>query len=371
MADELRRKRFRPDVIVAHSGWGPAMFVKEVFPQARLLLWIEWFHRALGANNGFLPEEPMDPDAVLRTRTSNLPFLLDLAEADWSVCPTEFQAAQIPRLFRRRLSVLHEGVDTTYFRARSSASRPAAHRRAAAPRRRRTGDLLRPVGWSPTEAFPQFLRAVESVVARRPRAHVVIAGRDEVVYGRPLPPGQTWKRKLLDELDLPADRVHFVGQLPYGQYKQVLQASHAHVYLTIPFVLSWSMLEAMACGALVIGSDTEPVREVVTHERNGVLVPFFDHDHLAARIDHVLDHQASYLPCGCRPVRASWTATSSPRLLPRQLDLIGRVARGEHAQLSRWPNQPRTTFPSGLPEQLRTDNPEGGYVANECQRLLG
>lgn len=328
MADELRRQRFRPDVIVAHSGWGPAMFVKEVFPQARLLLWIEWFHRARGANNGFLPEEPMDPDAVLRTRTNNLPFLLDLAEADWSVCPTEFQAAQIPRLFRRRVSVLHEGVDTSYFR-------PEALR----PDQLRVGDLHLPPdaelvtyatrGMEPYRGFPQFLRAAALVVARRPKAHLVIAGRDEVVYGRPLPPGQSWKEKLQGELDLPADRVHFVGQLPYGQYKQLLQASHAHVYLTIPFVLSWSVLEAMACGALVIGSDTEPVREVISHEQNGVLVPFFDHEHLAARIDHVLDHQSSYRQMREHARRTIVDRYDLAALLPRQLDLVRRVARGD------------------------------------------
>jgi glycosyltransferase involved in cell wall biosynthesis len=325
MADELRRKRFRPDVVVAHSGWGPAMFVKEVFPQARLLLWLEWFHRAAGANNGFLPEEPMTPDITLRVRASNVPFLLDLVEADWSVCPTEYQASQIPLRFRRRLSVLHEGVDTSYFQPQRIA-----------PEALRIGGLRLPPGaelltyatrgMEPYRGFPQFLRAAELLVAGRPNLHVVIAGRDEVVYGRPLPPGASWRAKLSAELDLPPERVHFVGELPYVEYRQLLQASHVHVYLTIPFVLSWSLLEAMACGALVVGSDTEPVQEVIEHERNGVLVPFFDHEHLAARIHHALENPAAYQPLRARARTTIVERYDLATLLPRHQELISQLA---------------------------------------------
>jgi glycosyltransferase involved in cell wall biosynthesis len=333
MADRLRRQGFRPDVVVAHSGWGPGLFVKEVFPEARLLTWIEWYYRGRGANLDFLPDETADADTALKVHTGNSSFLLDLAECDWAVTPTEYQASQLPAMFRRRLSVLHEGVDTAYFTPGSAPARGDRHCPGLrlpmldlAPGTELVTYATR--GMEPYRGFPQFLRAVDLLLRRRPRAHVVIAGEDRVAYGNRLPPGESWKQRMLAELDLDPGRVHFVGPLPYGQYRDLLRASSAHVYLTIPFVLSWSMLEAMATGCLLIGSATPPVQEIVEHGRNGLLVDFFDHEALAAQILDALQHAGGYAGLRQAARRTIVERYDLARLLPRQVELIGDLAAG-------------------------------------------
>ena len=164
------------------------------------------------------------------------------------------------------------------------------------------------------------MRAADLLLRRRPRAHLVVAGEERVAYGTPLPEGDSWRRRMLAELvDLDRTRVHFVGPLPYREYRRLLQASAAHVYLTIPFVLSWSMLEAMACGCLLVASATPPVEEVVTDGRNGLLVDFFDHEQLAATLDRTLER-----PEAGAPLRDAARATILDRydqrhLLPRHV----------------------------------------------------
>jgi glycosyltransferase involved in cell wall biosynthesis len=144
-------------------------------------------------------------------------------------------------------------------------------------------------GMEPYRGFPQFIEAAHLLLKERPNAHVVIAGDDRVAYGKQAPGGKTYKQLLLEKFPMDPERTHFVGSLPYGEYVKLLQCTSAHVYLTRPFVLSWSMLEAMACGALVVASDTAPVREVITNGINGVLVDFFKPDQLAAMLARALE----------------------------------------------------------------------------------
>ena len=143
----------------------------------------------------------------------------------------------------------------------------------------------------PYRGFPVFMRAVEEICRRRPKAHVLIVGADGVSYGRSLPDGQTYREKALSEVEIDPARVHFLGRLSYEQYLKVLQVSAVHVYLTYPFVLAWSMLEAMASECLIVGSETAPVKEVIRDGENGLLVDFYDHLAIADRIDEVLDHE--------------------------------------------------------------------------------
>ncbi len=183
-------------------------------------------------------------------------------------------------------------------------------------------------GMEPYRGFPQFVEAVGKLQKSRPDMHAVIVGQDRVAYGRKLPDGKTFKQKMLEETDLDPSRIHFTGLLPYGDYLKVLQASHAHVYMTVPFVLSWSLIESMATGCLIVASDTEPVREVIKDGKQGLLTDFFDTDLLAERLAEALDNREklAHLRRGAREVVLKGYAHKD--MLNKQIRLLKEIAAG-------------------------------------------
>lgn len=323
LAQALKARGFAPDVVCAHSGWGVSLFVKDAFPAARLLSYFEWYYHAQGSDADFLPGETSSDDDRLRIRTRNAPVLLDLAQCDRGLCPTEWQRGQFPAVFRERLAVLHDGIDTGFF-----APKPGARLALAGLDLAHADELVTYVarGMEPYRGFPQFMAALAELQRRRPNLHGVIVGEDRVAYGRPLPDGRSFKQQALAELQLDPARTHFTGPLPYGQYLQVIQASSVHVYLTVPFVLSWSMLEAMAAGCLVVASDTPPVREVIEDGRNGLLTDFFDTGRIADRVEEALgrpDRHAALRRAARTTILERYDLR---RLLPRQLELVQGLA---------------------------------------------
>lgn len=288
MAQQLKAKGFVPDVVYGHSGWGPTLFIKDIFPNAKLHCYFEWFYHAHGSNADFDPNDCPNADAEAHIRIQNAPILLDLASCDHALSPTEWQQQQFPSEYRSKIKVLHDGVDTDYFRPNPSAklmlpSLDLSHVDEIVTYATR--------GMEPYRGFPQFMEAAALIQQRRPNCHIVVAGSDRVYYGKSLPEGKTYKQLALEKHSLDLSRLHFTGPLPYDQYLQLLQASSVHVYLSYPFVLSWSMLEAMAAGCLVLGSDTAPVREVIKDGENGLLVDFFSPKAIADRVDEVLNHR--------------------------------------------------------------------------------
>lgn len=282
----LERQGFVPDVIVAHPGWGESLYMKEIFPQAKLLAYCEFYYRTRGADVGFDPEFPDDIDGRCRALTRDAQHLLALEGADRGYSPTAWQRRQFPERYRDGIEVIHDGIDT-------ARVRPDPDAEVVLPNgaRLRAGDEVVTYvarNLEPYRGFHTFMRALPALLAARPRATVLVVGGDDVSYGRRLPPGESYRQRLLAEVALPPGRVHFLGTLPYADYLRVLQVSAAHVYLTYPFVLSWSMLEAMAAGCLIVGSDTAPVAEVVEDGVNGHLVDFFDPAALAARLAALL-----------------------------------------------------------------------------------
>lgn len=279
---ELRKTGFRPDVICAHSGYGMPFFVREAFPEGRLIGHFEWFYRARGSDADFLPDDPMDTDKACRIEMRNAAILMDLARSDHAISPTEFQRAQFPGRFRDKIEVLHEGIDTSFFKPEDEGGLklPELDLRGKGPI-----VTYATRGMEPYRGFPQFMAAAEKLQQKLPNVQIVIAGTDRTAYGRTLPDGKTHREAALEtHPNLDHSRLHFVGHLSYLDYRSLLRASDAHVYLTIPFVLSWSLMEAMATGCLVVASDTEPVREVMRDQENGLLVDFFDVDALTNRI---------------------------------------------------------------------------------------
>ena len=263
-----RRDGYRPDIIVAHSGWGAGMFAKDVFPEAAFVAYCEWWYRHPALDTAYLdalagrtPTPALE--APMHERARNAPIAMDLAAADAAICPTEFQASQFPKVFRPHLSVLHDGVDTDFFRPSPTT------------RRSTLGGLVpedAPVvtyatrGMEPHRGFPQFMAALPAILAAHPTAVAVIAGENKVAYGGDSLRRTDWKAKALAENAIDPARVHFVGRLDRADYLRLLQRSSAHVYLTVPFVLSWSMLEAMSTGCALALSDTAPVREFADAE---------------------------------------------------------------------------------------------------------
>ncbi|MEM7557102.1 MAG: glycosyltransferase family 4 protein [Cyanobacteria bacterium P01_A01_bin.84] len=289
MANQLKSKGFVPDVVYAHSGWGPGLFIKDIFPKAKYCCFFEWFYNAHGSDADFDPQDPIDADDEVRIRVKNAPILLDLYSCDKGLSPTYWQREQFPKEFQDKIHVLHDGVDTDFFQPKLGARLvlPSIDLDLSG-----VDEIVTYVarGMEPYRGFPQFMEAVALIQKHRPDAHVVVVGQDRVAYGKNLPDGRTYKQLMLDKLrsDLDLSRLHFTGLLPYEKYLQVLQASSVHIYLTRPFVLSWSMLEAMSAGCLVIASDTAPVREVIQNGENGLLVDFFSPEQTALRVEEVL-----------------------------------------------------------------------------------
>ena len=222
---------------------------------------------------GFLDGPMTDINEIMKLRMKNTPMLQDFAAMDWGQCPTAFQASQFPDFFRERMSVLHDGVDTVLFSPDEDATLTVGDRTF------RKGDPLITYvarGMEPYRGFPQFMEAVSRLQKMNNDVHVLVIGEDRVAYGKRREDGKTYKEAMLAEHAFDLSRLHFVGNRPLTYLRDAWRVSAAHVYLTIPFVLSWSMLEAMSTGALVVGSDTGPVQEVIEDGRNGLLVPFFE-----------------------------------------------------------------------------------------------
>jgi glycosyltransferase involved in cell wall biosynthesis len=326
----------KPDVIVCHPGWGEGMFLKDVFPEAKTLHYWEFYYNAFGQDLGFDPTQTVSLDDAARVRTLNATQLISLQAADWGISPTRWQWSRYPDWARARISVLHEGVDTD-----RCAPRPGAVFRTPEGREFRQGDPVISYvarNLEPYRGFPSFMQALAILQKERRDLHAVVVGGTEVSYGRKPPDAESWKAKVLAEMEgqLDLSRIHFTGRIPHDDLHALFRVTAAHVYLTYPFVLSWSMLEAMACGALVIGSDTPPVAEAITHGETGLLVPFFEPARIAATVAEALAdpaRRASLAAAG----RASVIARYDLRrvCLPRQLDMIERLAAGLPAEPDR------------------------------------
>ena len=286
----LRRQGFRPRVIFAHPGWGEALYLKDVFPDAKLVGLFEFYYHASGADIGFDPEFPPRLDDRLRVRTRNAVNLLSLEACDWGVAPTNWQRNLHPTAFWPRLSVIHDGIDTDRVRPDPSASFVMPSGEALSAQDEVVTYVARDL--EPYRGFHSFMRSLPTILSRRPHARVLIVGGDATSYGPPPSGGGSWRERMLAEIGPQIDlsRVIFLGRVSYEAYLRILQISSVHVYMTYPFVLSWSCLEAMAAGCAVIGSATAPVEEVIVGGENGLLVDFFSAPALADAVDSVLNH---------------------------------------------------------------------------------
>jgi glycosyltransferase involved in cell wall biosynthesis len=330
----LRNQGYTPDVILAHPGWGESLFLRDVWPEARLGLYCELYHLAGYPHLNFDPEfASTDIEAeTLRIRMKNINNHLHFEQGHAGISPTRFQADTFPSPFRERITVSHDGVDTIQ-------ACPMPDVRLTIEGQcdvTRANEVITFVNRNlePYRGYHVFMRALPRLLRERPNATVLIVGGDEVSYGARAPKGRTWKQIFIDEvrgrISTPDwQRVQFLGRIPYDQFLRLLQVSRVHVYLTYPFVLSWSLLEAMSCEAAIVAGDTAPVREVITDRETGRLVDFFDRDALVDEVCALLEDADERARLGANArdlIRAQYDLRTI--CLPRQVSWVeGLVSR--------------------------------------------
>jgi len=321
---------FIPDVVYCHPGWGEGLFFKDIWPKAKVIGFFEFYYRTRGADFSFDAEFPVSLDDFLRVRVKNAHMLSSIEACDWGVSPTYWQWSVQPEQYRKQISVIFDGVDTEEL-----APRPTVRVQLPGGVTIKKGDPVITFvnrNLEPYRGYHVFLKMLARVQKLHPTAQAVLVGGDGVSYGRPAPTGTTWKQFYLEKYgkDLDMSRVHFVGKVPYEHYKALIQVSAAHVYLTYPFVLSWSCIEAMSMGALVIGCKTAPVEEAITHGKNGLLVDFFDDEAMANTVVKALNHPEKY-----QQLRDAARKTAIERYdlktvcLPAQIKMINDLVAGK------------------------------------------
>ncbi len=327
-AIKAREAGYSPDLIVAHSGWGAGMFARDIFPKAAYVAYCEWWYRHPGADVVFLAEltgtpVPSSVEAPMLESARNAPIAMDLTRADAVLVPTRFQAAQFPERLRPFLTIQHDGIDTAYHAPDAEEAVSTLDGLVAADAPVVTYATR---GMEPHRGFPQFMASLPAVLAADPRVQVVIAGENRVAYGGQSRRDVDWKAKALAENDLDPARVHFVGRLDRPAYRRLLRRSNAHVYLTVPFVLSWSMLEAMSLACPLVLSDTAPVREFAGPDE-AALVPMADTAAIAEATLATLADRPAARARGARARQVIEADYGIAKLWPEKLRLFSALAR--------------------------------------------
>lgn len=304
-ARALKTEGWDPEVIVGHPGWGEMTFLREVFPAAKQVAFAEFYYRGRGMDVGFDTEFfPEDQESILRAEAKNAVMGLAYAEADAIVAPTGFQANALPRAFRDTAQVIHEGIDVDAIRPMPAEPFALDDGRVIAP----GTPVITHVNnnMEPLRGLHIFARALPRLLDAIPDAQVLIVGNhDKRPYGGSSPDQRSWLDVCFDGVAYDPARVHFLGRVDHARMLAALRLGVAHVYYTYPFVLSWSLVEAMASGCYVIGSDTPPLHDAIEDGVNGRLLPFFDVDALSdALIAACRDPQAS------APLRAAARETA-------------------------------------------------------------
>jgi glycosyltransferase involved in cell wall biosynthesis len=296
-AMKLESEGFTPNVIISHHGWGESLFLKEVWPKAKLGIYCEFYYKSYGADTGFDPEFPVvDPSDACRLRLKNVNNILHFEIADAGMSPTQWQASTFPETFRSKITVVHDGIDT-----QAVAPNPLVSLTLNSTLTLTKNDEIITFvnrNLEPYRGYHIFMRSLPDVLKRRPNARILIVGGNEVSYGakpaQEINGAKNWKDIFANEVrfqiaDEDWSRVHFLGNIPYQHFIPLLQLSTVHVYLTYPFVLSWSLLEAMSAGCAIVASDTQPVREAIKQGQTGKLIDFFDVKSLSNEICNLLD----------------------------------------------------------------------------------
>ncbi len=331
-AEQLKQNGFKPDIICGHPGWGEVLFLPYVWPKTPILLYQEFYYQIHGFDYDFDPEfqSATSWQKCAKAHMKNANTLLNLESATWNVAPTAFQRSSFPERFHHRISVIHDGIDPNAAPAKSKSGltlklRDEYELKQGTPIVTFVNRTIEPY-----RGCHSFIRSIPHIQERNPDAQIVIVGEEKgVSYGSVCPEGE-WKDVFLKEIEGSYDssRLHFAGSLGYADFLTLLKLSQAHVYLTYPFVLSWSLLEAMSTACPIVGSATAPVMEVIQDGHNGLLVDFFSPREIAEAVDQLLSDRKLAKTLGEQARKDALARYSLERCLPRQLELIDLVASG-------------------------------------------
>jgi glycosyltransferase involved in cell wall biosynthesis len=320
---------FTPDLIYAHPGWGESLFLKEVWPKTPLVIYAEFFYSTSGGDVGFDPEFHTEvPGEPCRIFMKNVNQALHFDSVSAAISPTAWQKASYPKQFQPKIHVCHDGVDTERVMPNPHATLEVDGQILS-----RDDEILTFVNRTlePYRGYHVFMRTLPKLLRERPSLKVLIVGRDSGGYGAQPLEGKSWKQIFLEEVQdqLDLTRVFFLGNIPYPEYLKLLQVSTVHVYLTYPFVLSWSLLEAMSAGCAIVASDTEPVKEAIEHNNNGLLVNFFNTEGLATSVLNLLNDATQRQRLGANARNTVINNYDIRKTVPRLVDILMEVSKNK------------------------------------------
>jgi glycosyltransferase involved in cell wall biosynthesis len=320
-------RRLRPDLIVGHSGFGSTLFLPELFPGTPVINYFEYFYHSHNSDMDFRPDFPVLEDDVLRSRARNAMILLDLEYCQAGYSPTAFQASLMPAAYRPKVRVLHDGIDTDHWRRQAPAER-AFGPHTFGPDTRIVTYVSR--GFESMRGFDIFMRAAKKIYTADPRVVFLIVGSDRVAYGGDMKfiREKSFKDFVLKQDDYDLSRLLFLGHVTPSDLVRIFSLSDLHLYLTVPFVLSWSLLDALACGCTVLASDTAPVREFIRDGETGLLRNFFDADGFAATALRVLKDPEAYRGLGRAGEALIREHYSLQTIIPRMTRFYEEIADG-------------------------------------------
>jgi glycosyltransferase involved in cell wall biosynthesis len=317
------RPDIQPDLIVAHSGFLTTTFLRELY-RCPIVNYFEFFYRTSQSDMDFRPDFPSTEINKLRARARNAGLLLDLENCDAGYSPTRWQRSLFPSIFHNKVDVIFDGIDTNLWKPRPGIPR-------------KIGDQLVPAstkivtyvsrGMESMRGFDIFMKAAHLLCKRRPDTLFVVVGQDRICYGgdADFTDKRTFKEWVLARDPYDLSRFVFTGLTPTNRLAELLAVTDLHIYLTVPFVLSWSLMDALASGATVIASNTPPVAEMIGHGKNGLLVDFFDFEGIADQASKVLDAPDEYGPLGTAAVEMIREKYSLDVCLPRMLALYEKA----------------------------------------------
>ena len=333
-----KHPELKPDLIVGHSGFGSTLFLRELYPDTPVINFFEYYYRSHDADSDMDFRKDLAwgvPEIkYLRSRCRNAMILLDLQNCQIGYTPTKFQKSRFPTEYGQKIRTIFDGVDRSIYHGYDGTLRPPVNDRGV----RTIAGIEVPAdtrvvtyvsrGFESMRGFDIFMKAAKIICDREPNVIFLVIGTDRIAYGgdESYTAGKSFKEWVLGQDKYDLDRIKFIGRLPMDELGRTLAASDLHIYLTVPFVLSWSMMDAMSCGAVVLASDTSPVKEMIRDGENGLLADFFNPEAFADKACEVLRDPDAFRHVGQAAERMITEQYSLDAVLPQMLQLYEDAA---------------------------------------------